>query len=340
MKILILSHKFSPDIGGIESISKMFAEEFIKSGHEVRVITNSVDKVNQKFSYFVLRQPKTKNLFEQYRWADVVFENNPCMRLAWPLLFVNRPKVTGLQTWISGADGSSKMVHYIKKFYLKYSSSVTACSLSLREKTFSKALVIGNPYQHELFKIKKDILRNKHFVFLGRLVSDKGADLAIKALSKINSINDSNYTLSIIGSGEEEEMLKNLVKDLGLDSKVSFLGSMQGVALVDALNQHAFLLVPSIWEEPFGIVALEGMACGCLPIVSDGGGLPDAVGKAGVVFKRGDINDMVEKMLKLLHNPEITEAIREEMSRHLALHSSEIVASRYLTLIRKAFETK
>lgn len=340
MKIIILSHKFSPDIGGIESISKMFAEEFVKAGHEVRIITHSIETVKQDFSYLVVRQPKIKTLFEQYRWSDVVLENNPCVRLAWPLFFVPRPKVTGLQTWIANPDGKSEMVHQIKSYYLKFSSFVTACSNSLRDKTFPKAIVIGNPYQHELFKIKSEVKRNKHFVFLGRLVSDKGADLAIKAISKIKNSNQGNYSLSIIGSGEQEENLKKLVQNLDLENQVTFFGPKQGETLVDALNSHEFLLVPSVWEEPFGIVALEGMACGCLPIVSDGGGLPDAVGKAGMIFKRGDADDMVEKMLKLLHDPQLTLAIKNEMPQHLALHTSEIVAHKYLNLIRKAVEKK
>ncbi|WP_366182399.1 glycosyltransferase family 4 protein [Flavobacterium ovatum] len=340
MKILILSHKFSPDIGGIESISKMFAEEFVKAGHEVRIVTHSLDTENQKGSYLVFRQPKTKTLFKQFIWADVVLENNPCMRLAWPLFFVRRPKVTGLQTWITSADGSTGITHHIKRYYLNFSSSVTACSYSLRQKTFYKALVIGNPYQHELFKIKKEIIRDKQFVFLGRLVSDKGADLAIKALSIINNSNRTSYSLSIIGSGEEEIKLKKLVKILNLENIVTFFGSMQGEALVNTLNRHEFLLVPSVWEEPFGIVALEGMACGCLPIVSDGGGLPDAVGKAGMIFKRGDVDDMVKKMLKLLKDPLLTATLRNEMPKHLTLHTSEIVASKYLQLLKIAFERK
>lgn len=338
MKIVILSDKFSPDIGGIESISKMFAEEFVKMGHEVRIVTHSKDIVSSDFSYNVIRQPKLKALFEQFIWADVVFENNPCVRLAWPLFFVSRPKVTGLQTWIASADGSQGIIHHLKRYYLKFSFVVTACSNSIRDKTFLRAIVIGNPYQHDLFKIKSEIVRNNDFVFLGRLVSDKGADLAIKALSQIKKSNQGSYSLSIIGSGEEEIVLKKIVKDLSLENEVTFYGAMQGEALVESLNSHQFLLVPSVWEEPFGIVALEGMACGCLPIVSDGGGLPDAVGKAGLIFKRGDVDDLVEKMLKLLHDPKLTAAIRNEMPKHLALHTSKIVANNYINLITKSFE--
>ena len=69
MKIVILSDKFSPDIGGIESISKMLAEEFIKKGHEIRVITHTKTVGKNGFSFKVMRQPKLKILFEQYASA-------------------------------------------------------------------------------------------------------------------------------------------------------------------------------------------------------------------------------------------------------------------------------
>ena len=51
--------------------------------------------------------------------------------------------------------------------------------------------------------------------------------------------------------------------------------------MVEELNRHEIMVVPSRWNELFGVVALEGMACGCAMLVSDGGGLPDAVGYAG-----------------------------------------------------------
>lgn len=335
MKILILSHKFSPDIGGIESISKMFAEEFVKKGHEVHIVTESASFVTEDFKYAVIRKPSLYILLKEYKWADVVLENNPCVRLAWPLLFYKKPKITGLQTWIASEKNTTNVVHLTKKFYLKFSTCVTACSESVRKKTFSKAIVIGNPYDHNLFKVKNYEERVISFLFLGRLVSDKGVDLAIKALAKLNNVKDKKYSLSIVGSGEEETNLKELVLQLGLENHVFFYGAQQGDKLVDILNMHEYLLVPSVWEEPFGIVVLEGMACGCLPIVSDGGGLPDAVGNAGAVFKRGCAHDLATVMQRLIENPLDNKNMRGNMKKHLSAHTAEIVANKYLSLIEQ-----
>ena len=91
-------------------------------------------------------------------------------------------------------------------------------------------------------------------------------------------------SLTVIGAGPELSALKERVTALNLTGRVKFTGGLTGNALVDELRQHKFILIPSKWREPFGVVALEGMAAGCIPIVADGGGLPDAVGNAGVIF--------------------------------------------------------
>jgi glycosyltransferase involved in cell wall biosynthesis len=100
------------------------------------------------------------------------------------------------------------------------------------------------------------------------------------------------------------------------------------------------ILVPSRWEEPFGNVALEGMACGCIPVVSDGGGLPDAVGSAGLTFKRGDTADMVKRIREILHSKELEEKLRLEALQHLKLHHPKKVADRYLKVIREAVSSR
>src|SRR5690606_36644541 len=174
----------------------------------------------------------------------------------------------------------------------KRASKVIVVSNALRQKCAANALVIENPYRTGEFKILENIKRENDFVFLGRFVSDKGAHLAILAIQKLISLGY-NTNLTIIGDGPEMENLKQMVNQGGLNKNVIFTGILKGMALVKMLNQYKYILVPSVWEEPFGLVALEGMACGCIPIVSDSGGLPDSVGKAGIVFERGNLNSLV-----------------------------------------------
>src|SRR4051812_33559136 len=105
LKILFLSHKFYPDIGGIEINSEILAYAFSEAGHDVHLLTWSTDSTTKVFPFVVMRNPGKRALFQEHAWADIVFENNPCLRLAWPALLFGRPSVIALNTWVSRSDG-------------------------------------------------------------------------------------------------------------------------------------------------------------------------------------------------------------------------------------------
>ena len=173
---------------------------------------------------------------------------------------------------------------------------------------------------------------------MGRLVSDKGVDLAIRAFHRIiytqnNKQDTSQIILTIIGDGPERTSLQNLVVELSLEKHVLFTGVLRGEELVMCLNQHKFILIPSRWEEPFGIVALEGMACGCIPIASDGGGLKSAIGKAGILFQRNNLEDLVSCMKKVTEDNHLIKRFHEEIPHHLAKFHPHEISRRYLEVV-------
>ncbi len=339
MKILFISHKFYPDIGGIEVNSEILANGFYNSGHEIHLITWTKDLGKKQFPFAVIRNPSLIQLLRTHLWADVVFENNPSMRLSWPSFFFKKPSVVAIRTWINRIDGRVGWQDKRKMWSLKKASKVIAVSDAVRQRNWPNAKVIGNPYRHKLFRILPEIKKTIDFVFLGRLVSDKGADIAIEAiaqlLEEIKNEKDANTNtrLTIIGDGPERQVLHEMACNLNIQSYIKFEGLLTGEALVACLNKHRFLLVPSRWEEPFGNVALEGMACGCVPIVSDGGGLTDAVGNAGIIFTRGSVNSLVKSIRKVLNNPVLEGSLRSAANNHLAKHYPEIVSQKYLRVI-------
>ncbi|RYG11196.1 MAG: glycosyltransferase family 1 protein [Chitinophagaceae bacterium] len=340
MKILFFSHLFYPEIGGIEVNSEVLANEFFSNGADVKLVTWTEDCGAKSFPFEVIRKPKFRKLIEVHRWADVVYENNPSLRLSWPVFLTRKLHVIAIRTWIARMDGSLTFQDRIKLQWLRKAHAVIAVSDAIRKKTWPKSVVIGNPYRSRLFRILPEIKRKTKFVFLGRLVSDKGAHLAIEALGRLikNKVIEEcdSVLLTIIGAGPEKAALELLCEGVGVKTCVSFPGALSGEELVNALNEHEFLIVPSVWEEPFGNVALEGMACGCIPIVSDGGGLPDAVGTAGLVFERGNIDSLTEKLRKVLTNPEIVDDLRLAATEHLQNHLPEIVGRKYFEVIERA----
>ena len=343
LKILFFSHRFYPDVGGIEVNTEILANAFRDAGHTVRLLTWSEDATEKKFPFEVKRNPGFAVLFKANLWADVVFENNPCLRLSWMSFFFNKPSIVALCTLVGSADVVNNLPGKLKMYWLKRAKAVIAVSNAVRRKCWPAATVIANPYRTDIFKLAGANARPINFAFLGRLVSEKGADLAIQAIHKMlvsgyngKIISTEGPVLTIIGDGPCRRDLEDLVEKLQLRDAVKFAGTLTGPSLVACLNKHKYLLVPSVYEEPFGNVVLEGMACGCIPIVSDGGGLPEAVGGGGLVFRKGDVNALVSCILKVVNSPDLQTQLRNSAADHLAGHHPEAIADRYLRVIENA----
>ncbi|MBV9960782.1 MAG: glycosyltransferase family 4 protein, partial [Parafilimonas sp.] len=226
MKILLFSYKFHPDVGGIESISKMLAEYFIEAGHEVHLITKTKSSAQCKFPFKVIRNPGLAEIIKELKWGDIVFQNNPCFSISYPNFFIRKPSVISLQTWLESLSGKYDTRQKFKHALLRSASQVIACSNAIKT-TFNDAIVIPNPYDEKLFKVKPGNQRTNDFIFLGRLVSDKGADIAIRAVGKLLKTHPST-NLTIVGNGEEIMALKELVNDLSLQWSVRFTGILEG----------------------------------------------------------------------------------------------------------------
>src|SRR5262249_45232558 len=159
-------------------------------------------------------------------------------------------------------------------------SNVFASSAIAKEVN-AKGEIIHNPYDEIVFQSTEVTLRDTELAFVGRLISDKGADCVLKALASLKK-KGMTPKLSIIGNGPESARLEELCSELGLLDQVRFLGAKSQAEVGALLRRHRVLVVPSLWAEPFGVVALEGLACGCIVIGSDRGGLPEAIGSWGL----------------------------------------------------------
>ena len=81
----------------------------------------------------------------------------------------------------------------------------------------------------------------KSIVFLGRLVSDKGVDMLLRAFSTLQY---SEWSLTIIGDGPEKNNLENLSSILNISSSINFTGYLKGNSLIEELNRHEIMVVP------------------------------------------------------------------------------------------------
>ncbi len=333
MRIALMSHLFAPSIGGIETMSSLLAHAFVSRGHEVHVITSTPSgSTEDDQGLTVIRSPQPRALLREISWCEVCFHNNISLSFSWPLLISPRPWVVTTQTWIKHADGRLGWREHLKRLLLRRSHSV-AISDSVANSLPVSSSIIPNCYDTSTFHAAADADPIRDLIFAGRLVSDKGADLALEALAILAKRN-LHPSLTIIGDGPERKFLEELVAQHQLVGQVRFTGSLQGAALASEFRQHRIQLVPSRWAEPFGIVALEGAACGCFVIGSAEGGLADAIGPCGTTFPNSDAHALANEIGKALVDslPPQESALRRQ---HLNNHSIEAVADAYLSLFQQ-----
>jgi len=195
------------------------------------------------------------------------------------------------------------------------------------------SVVIPNPYQDDVFRLLPELKRTKDLIFVGRLVSDKGVDLLIRALVLLRQ-RGLEPMLTVVGDGPEREALQELVNREDLEKQVHFLGALPPRAIARALNEHRIVVVPSRWAEPFGLVALEGIACGCVVIGSEQGGLAEAIGPCGLTFPNGDVEALADRLAMVLTESSLCSELLQNAETHLAPHRRKAVAGAYLEMMR------
>jgi glycogen synthase len=332
MRLLMLSEVYPPAIGGIETIGQIMAHALAKRGHRVVVVTRTpcddpaLDAREIAAGVTVVRNPGMMRLLRLGWWSERILHNHLSLRTTGALWLLPRRWSIWVHTYLfpAGAGGLSA---WCKRRALRR-ARVAAVSAALVATLPVPATVLPDTWRHEVFHARPTI-RDRELVFVGRLVSDKGVDLLLSALAALAQAPDHlRPRLTVIGGGPEEGALKQQSHALGLVGQVAFLGPRPPHEVADELARHEILVVPSRWAEPFGIVVLEGLACGCVPIVSRGGGLPEALGGCGELFENGDLHGLVAALRRLLTDPQLRADHRRAAATHLPRFLPDAIVAR------------
>jgi glycogen synthase len=329
MRVLFSSPAFLPHVGGLEIHVATLAAELHRAGHEVAVVTRTAGEGADDLPYTVVRRPTALRLLRCVRWCDVFVQANVSLRGLWPLLLVRRPWVVSHHSWYCRSDGRVAWQDRLKRHLLRHAAASIAVSRAVAADLTTPSIVIANPYRDDLFRPLPGVERRRDLAFVGRLVSDKGADLLFDALALLAG-RGLRPGLTIAGDGPERPRLEEQAARLGVAAQVEFRGTVTGEGLVRLLNEHRVLAVPSRYAEPFGIVALEGIACGCVVAGSAGGGLAEAIGPCGRTFPNGDVPALARTLHDLLSDPAARAECLRHAPEHLARHAGGRVAERYL----------
>jgi glycosyltransferase involved in cell wall biosynthesis len=247
------------------------------------------------------------------------------------LLFFNPFKtwVVSHNVWYDGYNSKTEFTAKIKLALLFFCRNISV-SKAVAESIPAKSIVIHNAYDRNTFHQNYPTNRSKKLLYVGRLVSDKGVDDLIIAFVQLLT-KYPTLSLTIVGDGEERIKIEELVNHYQLQSNIELTGTLKNEVLASVMNAHEVLVVPSKWNEPFGIVALEGLACGCKVVCSNGGGLKEAVGAFGFLFTNGKVDELINVIEQALQT---TNNNWNEIDKFLAIHNIEYVAQKYLDVFK------
>ena len=135
---------------------------------------------------------------------------------------------------------------------------------------------------------------------------------------------DKNMKLHLGGKGTQEQELRDLAKELGIEENVVFLGFLNTQGVVEAFNRMDVAVFPSVLDsESFGVAAVEAQACEVPTIVSNVGGLPEATkpGYSSITVEPKNSREIYEALLKLYED--------EELRKQMAKNARQYVIERY-----------
>jgi L-malate glycosyltransferase len=223
-------------------------------------------------------------------------------------------------TTLHGTDitlvGKDPSFEPVVTFSIQQSDGVTAVSESLKKETYEEFAITKEieviPNFIDLERFKKQ--RKDHFK-IAICPNDEKLLMHTSNFRKVKRIEDivkvfylvkqqTPSKLLFVGDGPERTGIENLVRDLGIQEDVRFLGKLDVIEEVLSLAD-LFLLTSE--KESFGLAALEAMACEVPIISSDAGGIPEVNinGVTGFVSKIGDVEDMAKNALYVMKDENI-----------------------------------
>lgn len=238
----------------------------------------------------------------------------------------------------------------LKRLVMRQSDTVSMVSQAMKEHAIAlgaepekiSVISMGVDMANTFTPAEHPARRNNELLFVGRLTAQKGLESLVRALPQVVSACPDTI-LTVIGRGPQEEPLRALSKALGVAQNVSFLGAIANENLPELYRRASILVFPSATDEGFGLVCVEALACECPVIASD---LPAARelilnGKTGLLFQRGDSDELAHKILTLLADPALCRSMgragRDFVTKQF---DWKIVAQRYGDLLTRSITMK
>lgn len=175
-------------------------------------------------------------------------------------------------------------------------------------------------------------------LWVGRLIGWKHPDAAIQIAAKLKE-NGYTFKLKIIGNGDMEETLNEMIHSNNLADCVEMLGSMPPEEVRKYMEEADIYLFTSDFNEGWGAVLNESMNSGCAVVASHAiGSVPFLIkdGENGLIYKNGDIHDLCEKVEKLLNDSNYRYKLGQNAYKTMIEHwNADVAARRFVNLAQK-----
>lgn len=176
-------------------------------------------------------------------------------------------------------------------------------------------------------------IKSRYILFVGTVEPRKNLDNLIKAFYKIS--NSVVHQLVIVGKkGWRYDNIHRLVRELNIEDRVIFTDYISNLEILYLYNNADVFVYPSIYEG-FGIPPLEAMACGCPVVVSNVTSLPEVVGDAAMLVNPFDVDDIANKIYKVVSDRNLNNLLREKSIKQASKFSWEKCATETLDLYLK-----
>ena len=284
MKILLIADPHIPvppaHYGGAERVVALYAQEFARLGHRVDLLAGPESKAYGG-NLYLHRAPSKKYSSRAYRkvcfqlqsvlaakYCDVVYNFGRVDYLE-SLLALRKPILNCFQNPIDQEqiDFAERRIRSSAAFHLISANQRSYAQFSV------PSCVIPNPIDSGRYSFGNGSAG--YLAFLGRLTSNKGVDVAIAVARR------TGRRLVIAGNVSKEEggerFFREQVEPSIDGDQIRWIGPVDDTQKQQLLSQADALLFPIRWDEPFGIVMIEAMACGCPVIATRRASTPEVI---------------------------------------------------------------
>ncbi len=223
------------------------------------------------------------------------------------------------------ADLYIAVSEYVKQEYTRYG--------------FSSERIVVVPNSIDVNSNRRDRVPHDgiNILYVGRMIEVKGVDLLIRAFHRISKI-FKDVKLILVGDGPMLSSYRAMVKEIGLEHNVTFTGHLTYQEVTHYYSIADIFVHPAVLHEPMNLTLLEAMVHDVPVLVSNVGSLGQIVRDAGIIFNRGDVDDLTNKLATLIEDRSKINELRLNCSAVVREYSDHKILKRLVEVYEAVYD--